>query len=81
MDSRLLSQHFERVPQLLAQRFHQDAAPLAVELARPAQVPREMAGDISTWRPVARDEEEVMGSGLSFLRGKAAQYGMQDFVA
>lgn len=44
-------------------------------------MPREMAGDISTWRPVARDEEEVMGSGLSFLRGKAAQYGMQGFGA
>ncbi|WP_283193349.1 sugar phosphate isomerase/epimerase [Rhizobium sp. AN80A] len=44
-------------------------------------MPKEMAGDISTWRPVARDEEEVMGDGLSFLRGKAAQYGMKDFGA
>jgi D-psicose/D-tagatose/L-ribulose 3-epimerase len=44
-------------------------------------MPTEMAGDISTWRPVARDVEEVMGSGLSFLRGKAAQYGLQDFGA
>lgn len=44
-------------------------------------MPKEMAGDISTWRPVARDEEEVMGSGISFLRGKAAQYGMREFGA
>jgi hypothetical protein len=40
MDSRLLSQHLERAAQLLAQRLHQHAAPLAVELARPAQVPQ-----------------------------------------
>ncbi|MDM9646412.1 sugar phosphate isomerase/epimerase [Rhizobium sp. S163] len=42
-------------------------------------MPKEMAGDISTWRPVARDVEEVMGGGLSFLRGKAAQYGLSEF--
>lgn len=39
-------------------------------------MPADMAGDISTWRPVARDVEQVMGDGLSFLRGKAAQYGL-----
>jgi D-psicose/D-tagatose/L-ribulose 3-epimerase len=39
-------------------------------------MPSHMAGDISTWRPVARDEAEVMVDGLSFLRNKAAQYGL-----
>lgn len=39
-------------------------------------MPAEMAGDISTWRPVARDVEQVMGDGLSFLRSKASQYGL-----
>lgn len=46
----------------------------ALTLESFVSMPAEMAGDISTWRPVARDEEEVMGSGLSFLRNKAAQY-------
>jgi D-psicose/D-tagatose/L-ribulose 3-epimerase len=39
-------------------------------------MPSEMAGDISTWRPVARDADEVLDNGLSFLRSKAAQYGL-----
>jgi D-psicose/D-tagatose/L-ribulose 3-epimerase len=39
-------------------------------------MPPELAGSISTWRPVARDAEEVMSNGLSFLRSKAAQYGL-----
>lgn len=46
----------------------------ALTLESFVSMPPEMAGDISTWRPVARDEEEVMGNGLSFLRNKAAQY-------
>jgi len=33
-----------------------------------------MPGDISTWRPVARDVDEVLDNGLSFLRNKAEQY-------
>ncbi|MCS0462538.1 MULTISPECIES: sugar phosphate isomerase/epimerase family protein [Rhizobium] len=48
----------------------------ALTLESFVSMPPEMAGDISTWRPVARDEEEVMGNGLSFLRGKAAQYAL-----
>ena len=31
---------------------------------------------LSVWRPVARDEAEVMGEGLPFLRNKARQYGL-----
>ena len=31
---------------------------------------------LSVWRPVARDEAEVMEKGLPFLRNKAAQYGL-----
>jgi D-psicose/D-tagatose/L-ribulose 3-epimerase len=53
----------------------------ALTLESFVSMPPEMAGDISTWRPVARDEEEVMGIGLSFLRGKAAQYGLHDLGA
>ena len=37
-------------------------------------MPPEMAGAISTWRPVARDADEVLDSGLAFLRAKADQY-------
>jgi D-psicose/D-tagatose/L-ribulose 3-epimerase len=33
-----------------------------------------MAGDISTWRPVARDADEVLDKGVAFLRDKADQY-------
>jgi D-psicose/D-tagatose/L-ribulose 3-epimerase len=29
---------------------------------------------LSVWRPVAKDEAEVMGNGLPFLRNKATQY-------
>jgi D-psicose/D-tagatose/L-ribulose 3-epimerase len=39
-------------------------------------MPKEVAGDISTWRPVARDAEYVLDNGMAFLRGKAAQYGL-----
>ena len=46
----------------------------ALTLESFVSMPPEMAGDISTWRPVARDEDEVMGNGLSFLRNKATQY-------
>src|SRR5262245_49780016 len=34
--------------------------------------------DLSVWRPVAKDEAEVMGHGLPFLRNKARQYGLID---
>ncbi|UXS04596.1 sugar phosphate isomerase/epimerase family protein [Agrobacterium tumefaciens] len=34
----------------------------------------EMAGAISTWRPVARDADEVLDKGVAFLRDKADQY-------
>lgn len=33
-----------------------------------------MAGDISTWRPVARNADEVLDKGVAFLRDKADQY-------
>nr|WP_206696297.1 sugar phosphate isomerase/epimerase [Agrobacterium leguminum] len=39
-----------------------------------AAMPREMAGAISTWRPVAPSADEVLDKGLSFLRDKANQY-------
>ena len=37
-------------------------------------MPPEVAYGLSVWRPVARDEAEVMGEGLPFLRNKAKQY-------
>ncbi len=37
-------------------------------------MPQELAFGLSVWRPVAKDEAEVMGSGLPFLRNKARQY-------
>lgn len=37
-------------------------------------MPPEIGYGLSVWRPVARDEAEVMGNGLPFLRNKAAQY-------
>ncbi len=36
----------------------------------------EIAYGLSVWRPVAKDEAEVMGNGLPFLRNKARQYGL-----
>jgi D-psicose/D-tagatose/L-ribulose 3-epimerase len=39
-------------------------------------MPVEMAGDISTWRPVARNADEVLDRGVAFLRNKAEQYGL-----
>ncbi|KVK51304.1 D-tagatose 3-epimerase [Agrobacterium sp. D14] len=39
-----------------------------------AAMPREMAGAISTWRPVAPSADEVLERGLTFLRDKANQY-------
>ncbi len=48
----------------------------ALTLESFVSMPAEMAGDISTWRPVARDAEEVLDHGLGFLRGKAAQFGL-----
>ncbi len=37
-------------------------------------MPPEVSYGLSVWRPVARDEAEVMGEGLPFLRNKARQY-------
>jgi D-psicose/D-tagatose/L-ribulose 3-epimerase len=37
-------------------------------------MPPEVAYGLSVWRPVARNEAEVMGNGLPFLRNKARQY-------
>jgi D-psicose/D-tagatose/L-ribulose 3-epimerase len=37
-------------------------------------MPPELAYGLSVWRPVAKDEAEVMGEGLPFLRNKAKQY-------
>lgn len=39
-------------------------------------MPPEVAYGLAVWRPVAKDEEEVMRNGLPFLRNKAAQYGL-----
>lgn len=39
-------------------------------------MPPEVAYGLAVWRPVAKDEQEVMGNGLPFLRNKAAQYGL-----
>ncbi|MDO9416762.1 sugar phosphate isomerase/epimerase family protein [Pararhizobium sp.] len=39
-------------------------------------MPPEVAYGLAVWRPVAKDEEEVMGNGLPFLRNKASQYGL-----
>ena len=39
-------------------------------------MPPDLAYGLSVWRPVARDEAEVMQNGLPFLRGKARQYGL-----
>jgi D-psicose/D-tagatose/L-ribulose 3-epimerase len=37
-------------------------------------MPPEVAYGLSVWRPVAKDEAEVMENGLPFLRNKARQY-------
>jgi len=37
-------------------------------------MPPEVAYGLAVWRPVAKDEAEVMGNGLPFLRNKAMQY-------
>jgi D-psicose/D-tagatose/L-ribulose 3-epimerase len=37
-------------------------------------MPPEIAYGLSVWRPVAKDESEVMENGLPFLRNKAKQY-------
>lgn len=39
-------------------------------------MPPELAFGLAVWRPVARDEAQVMGNGLPFLRNKAEQYGL-----
>lgn len=39
-------------------------------------MPPELAWGLSVWRPVAPSIDEVIGEGLPFLRGKAAQYGL-----
>ncbi|MBV2143603.1 sugar phosphate isomerase/epimerase [Falsochrobactrum sp. TDYN1] len=39
-------------------------------------MPPEVAYGLAVWRPVARDEAEVMNNGLPFLRNKAKQYGL-----
>ena len=37
-------------------------------------MPPEVSYGLSVWRPVAKDDAEVMGNGLPFLRNKAKQY-------
>lgn len=39
-------------------------------------MPPEIAYGLSVWRPVAESADVVVGQGLPFLRGKAAQYGL-----
>lgn len=39
-------------------------------------MPPEIAYGLSVWRPVADSAEAVIGQGLPFLKGKAAQYGL-----
>ena len=41
-------------------------------------MPPEVAYGLSVWRPVAKDEAEVMGNGLPFLKNKARQYRLID---
>ena len=48
----------------------------ALTLESFVSMPVEMAGDISTWRPVARSAEEVLDRGVAFLRNKAEQYAL-----
>lgn len=48
----------------------------ALTLESFVSMPIEMAGDISTWRPVARNADEVLDRGVAFLRNKAEQYGL-----
>jgi D-psicose/D-tagatose/L-ribulose 3-epimerase len=48
----------------------------ALTLESFVSMPAEMAGEISTWRPVARDATEVLDRGVGFLRAKAAQFGL-----
>lgn len=48
----------------------------ALTLESFVSMPVEMAGAISTWRPVARNADDVLENGLSFLRNKALQYGL-----
>lgn len=40
------------------------------------ELPPQIASGLSVWRSVANNREEVLGQGLSFLRNKAAQYGL-----
>ncbi len=39
-------------------------------------LPPEIGSALSVWRPVARNDTEVMAQGLPFLRNKARQYGL-----
>jgi len=39
-------------------------------------MPPEVSYGLAVWRPVAKDEQDVMGNGLPFLRNKARQYGL-----
>jgi len=39
-------------------------------------MPPEISYGLSVWRPVAKDEADVMENGLPFLRSKAQQYGL-----
>lgn len=39
-------------------------------------MPPEIGNGLSIWRPVAESAEQVIGQGLPFLKGKAAQYGL-----
>ncbi len=39
-------------------------------------MPPEIGYGLSVWRPVAESADEVIGQGLPFLKGKAAQYGL-----
>lgn len=39
-------------------------------------MPPEIAYGLGIWRQVARDDREVLGNGLPFLRSKAAQYSL-----
>jgi D-psicose/D-tagatose/L-ribulose 3-epimerase len=39
-------------------------------------MPPEIAHGLAVWRPVAESRDVVLGRGLPFLRGKAAQYGL-----
>lgn len=40
------------------------------------ELPPQVGSDLSVWRPVAKNRQEILDRGLPFLRNKARQYGL-----